>query len=110
MSSQDTPVTNGTSETHVITSTFAEDVTLLAAMLDRSADPINDTDIAELLRQIETANGVAQGVESRLEGVLDHLDALLDSLESAEMKSLAEAHDSESSSREAKPDRKEQGV
>lgn len=41
-----------------------------------------DTDVAELLRTIETADGMAQGVESKLDSMLENLDNLLVSLES----------------------------
>jgi hypothetical protein len=41
-----------------------------------------ETDVAELLRTIEAADGMAQGVESKLDNMLENLDNLLASLES----------------------------
>lgn len=82
MSSQNPATTNGVSKHDANQSNIAGDIALLSALFDRSADPSDETDIAELLRQIETAHGVAEGVETRLDGVIDNLDALLDSLES----------------------------
>jgi hypothetical protein len=41
-----------------------------------------DSDVKELLRTIETADSMAQGVESRLDNMLQNLDNLLESLES----------------------------
>jgi hypothetical protein len=41
-----------------------------------------DAHVAELLRTIEAADGMAQGVESKLDNMLENLDSLLASLES----------------------------
>ena len=38
-------------------------------------------DVEELLRRLEAANGIAEGVEEKLDGILEHLDGLLNSLE-----------------------------
>ena len=39
------------------------------------------TEVEELIRRIEAANGIADGVEDKLDGILAHLDGLLNSLE-----------------------------
>ena len=82
MSSKNTAPANGVSKDNSSQSALASDIALLSAILSRSADPTDETDIAELLRQIDSAHGVAEGVETRLDGVIDNLDTLLDSLES----------------------------
>ena len=41
-------------------------------------------DVEELIRRLEAANGIADGVEDKLDGILAHLDGLLDSLEATE--------------------------
>lgn len=40
-----------------------------------------DADVEELLRRIEAAEGLADGVEERLDGIIGDLDSLLDDLE-----------------------------
>lgn len=42
----------------------------------------DDPQVTELLRQLIAADGVAKGVEERLDGIIDNLDILLSSLES----------------------------
>jgi len=37
-------------------------------------------EVEELIRRIEAANGIADGVEDKLDGILEHLDGLLSSL------------------------------
>ncbi|PFH49663.1 hypothetical protein AMATHDRAFT_48505 [Amanita thiersii Skay4041] len=41
----------------------------------------DETDISELLKRLESANGMADGVESKLDGILGNLDELLELLE-----------------------------
>lgn len=61
-------------------STVEEGILQLSSLL--SQDPLDaDADVMELLRRIDAADGVAQGVESKLDNILDHLDHLLASLE-----------------------------
>ncbi|KAF8640605.1 hypothetical protein AX17_000266 [Amanita inopinata Kibby_2008] len=47
--------------------------------VDASGD---DADISELLEQLENADGIANGIENRLDDVLGSLDDLLELLES----------------------------
>ncbi|EPQ59968.1 hypothetical protein GLOTRDRAFT_134751 [Gloeophyllum trabeum ATCC 11539] len=63
------------------------DIALLASFLSvsrQSTDDLSDADIAELLRQLEAATGVAEGVESRLDGILGSLDSLLEAFSGSE--------------------------
>jgi hypothetical protein len=56
------------------------DIAQLSSLL--SQEPVGrDPDVAELLRTIEAADGMAQGVESKLDTMLENLDNLLASLE-----------------------------
>ncbi|KDQ51136.1 hypothetical protein JAAARDRAFT_103360, partial [Jaapia argillacea MUCL 33604] len=59
---------------------------LLSISQDSTSDEttLSDQEVAELLRRLETADGLARGVESRLDSVIDELDGLLASLESPE--------------------------
>ncbi|KAH9854377.1 hypothetical protein C2E23DRAFT_71423 [Lenzites betulinus] len=57
------------------------DIDLLSNLLSQNVDE-SDPDVVELLRRLETAEGIADGVESRLDGIMDHLDNLLHDLES----------------------------
>jgi hypothetical protein len=60
------------------------DISLLASLLSQdTSEEIDDTNISELLRRLDTANGVASGVENRLDELLNNLDGLLGTLESA---------------------------
>ena len=43
-------------------------------------------EVDELIRRLEAANGIADGVEDKLNGILEHLDGLLSSLEATEEK------------------------
>jgi len=38
-------------------------------------------EVEELIRRLEAADGIANGVEDKLNGILEHLDGLLSSLE-----------------------------
>ncbi|KAL0575014.1 hypothetical protein V5O48_006943 [Marasmius crinis-equi] len=44
-------------------------------------EEISASNLAELLKQLESANGAMDGVESKLDGVLGQLDSLLEALE-----------------------------
>lgn len=48
---------------------------------DTVIDENADNNLAELLQQLESADSIARGVESRLDGLLDELDGLLEQLE-----------------------------
>lgn len=64
------------------------DIALLASLLAADkGDDIDDTDISELLQRLDTAHGVASGVESRLDGILGNLDEILGSLEASSAES-----------------------
>jgi hypothetical protein len=63
------------------------DVAALAALLastngstSSEQEELSSADLALLLRQLDDANGVAQGVESRLDGLIGALDGLLGGL------------------------------
>ncbi|TCD68302.1 hypothetical protein EIP91_011161 [Steccherinum ochraceum] len=68
----------------------AADIAMLNALLAQQqpssdADPasMSDLDIAEELRRIEAAHGLAEGMEDRLDGLIGNLDRLLESLQGA---------------------------
>lgn len=56
------------------------DIAQLSALLSQDT-PEGNADVAELLRGIEAADGMAQGVEKKLDDMLNNLDRLLASLE-----------------------------
>lgn len=58
--------------------TLEDNVTQLSSLL--SQEP-SETDVAELLRRIDAADGIAHGVETKLDNMLDNLDRLIASLE-----------------------------
>jgi hypothetical protein len=78
MSSQET---NGQAPSNPGMTNLSADIAQLSSLL--SQEPAEgDADVAELLRTIEAADGMAQGVESKLDNMLENLDSLLASLES----------------------------
>lgn len=71
---------NGGTEPPAPTS-LESDLSKLAALLSEPNTEANEEDIATLLQKLEAANGIAAGVEDKLDGILDHLDGLLNSME-----------------------------
>ncbi|KAI0658294.1 hypothetical protein C8Q70DRAFT_934262 [Cubamyces menziesii] len=61
-------------------SALEADIALLSNLLSQNVDE-SDPDVTEMLRRLEAAEGIADGVESRLDGIIDHLDDLLNDLE-----------------------------
>lgn len=57
------------------------DVAQLSLLLAQEPTSEGDTEIAELLQRLESADGMARGVESRLDDILGNLDNMLASLE-----------------------------
>jgi hypothetical protein len=45
------------------------------------SDSNDEVDISELLNRLESADGMAKGVEGRLDDILEDLDRLLESME-----------------------------
>ncbi|KAF9469592.1 hypothetical protein BDZ94DRAFT_1242786 [Collybia nuda] len=59
------------------------DIAQLSALLSQeSLNNDDDANVVELLQRLESADGVAQGVENKLDGILGKLDSLIGSLES----------------------------
>ena len=67
------------------------DMALLQKLLSEDIDDSNPENVAELLKQFEAAEGLAGGVEERLDGIMDHLDALLGDLEAKHTDGTVEA-------------------
>nr|VWP01714.1 Lid2 complex component lid2 [Ganoderma boninense] len=57
------------------------DIALLQKLLAEDGDESNPENVAALLKRLEAAEGLAGGVEDRLDGIMDHLDTLLTDLE-----------------------------
>ena len=62
------------------------DIALLQSLLKDDSlsgdlENLDESTIDELLQRLDTADGIAQGVESRLDGIIGNLDGLLKSLE-----------------------------
>ena len=75
MSTSGSPNANGKlsqNETSIVNDTTLQaDLTFLSSLLSKEGKDDNaDVDVAALLRQLETADGVAQGVENRIDGIL----------------------------------------
>lgn len=81
------PQTIGTNNPNTTNSLESDIVKLAALLSEASAEGNEEADaenIAQLLQRLESATGIAVGVEDKLDGILDHLDELLSSLESSE--------------------------
>ncbi|KAH8099784.1 hypothetical protein BXZ70DRAFT_1008765 [Cristinia sonorae] len=74
------------------TADIATLASLLAQRPTSDADPlaVDDVDIAEELRRLEAANGIADGMEDRLDELIGDLDKLLQTLQG---NTLSEAAD-----------------
>ena len=82
---------NGASTQASDTSSLQTNIALLASLLSADGnEDVDDANISELLRRLDTANGVASGVESRLDEILNNLDGLLGTLETEAAKDTAE--------------------
>ena len=71
------------------------DVALLQKLLSEDIDDSNPENVAELLKRLEAAEGLAGGVEERLDGIMDHLDALLGDLEAKHTDGAVETAETE---------------
>lgn len=88
---QQAPQTTSNSSEHealLLPPTLDADITALAAFLSATSDSsitgtetenreLSREDVAALLQQLERADGVARGVENRLDEILNGLDGLL---------------------------------
>ncbi|PIL31080.1 hypothetical protein GSI_05776 [Ganoderma sinense ZZ0214-1] len=61
------------------------DIALLQKLLSEDVDESNPEDVAALLKRLEAAEGLADGVEDRLDGIMEHLDMLLTDLEAKQV-------------------------
>ncbi|KXN88949.1 hypothetical protein AN958_06820 [Leucoagaricus sp. SymC.cos] len=63
------------------------DMAMLASLLtepeEGPSEDGDDSQVTELLNRLIAADGVAQGVEERLDGIIENLDLLLTALEKA---------------------------
>lgn len=62
-------------------SDIAELAALLTHCRDDPPEDGDDSQVAELLKRLTAADGVAKGVEERLDGLIENLDMLLTALE-----------------------------
>ncbi|KAI0931672.1 hypothetical protein AcW2_000512 [Taiwanofungus camphoratus] len=74
-------VNGGSSEQHRM---LESDVAFLQSILNQNDVDDDQLDVAELLRRLETADGIATGVEGRLDDIMGTLDNLLNALESGD--------------------------
>lgn len=82
------PKDNLNGATHSAKPTIEEDIAQLTSLLSQdSLDETGEANVVELLQRLEAAEGVAKGVESRLDGILGNLDNLLATLESEQASS-----------------------
>ncbi|KAI0673987.1 hypothetical protein C8Q78DRAFT_665125 [Trametes maxima] len=56
------------------------DIALLSNLLSQKVDEY-EPDVAELLRRLDTAECIANGVEERMDGIINHIDSLLSGIE-----------------------------
>lgn len=80
--SQENPNTNGAQTNGA---QFKNDLEVLSDLLKDGAE-VNENDgasVAALIQRLEGANGVAEGMEGKLDDLLSNLDVLLESMESS---------------------------
>jgi allophanate hydrolase subunit 1 len=65
--------------------TLEETLTGVNSVLARGdGEELSESELAQVLRELETADSVADGVESKLDSLLKNLEGMLDGLEGAE--------------------------
>ncbi|KAJ7109845.1 hypothetical protein C8R44DRAFT_985892 [Mycena epipterygia] len=75
------------------------DIAELSELLSKDTlDDAGEASVAELLARLESADGVAKGVESKLDALLGNLDSLLASLEENDDSARADSTPSASQS------------
>ncbi|KAF8665322.1 hypothetical protein AX16_000342 [Volvariella volvacea WC 439] len=62
-------------------STIEQDLALLVSLMADGSSDDADPNFAEMLKKLERADNVAQGVEGRLDDIIANLDTMLASLE-----------------------------
>ncbi|EGO05376.1 hypothetical protein SERLA73DRAFT_174502 [Serpula lacrymans var. lacrymans S7.3] len=72
------PTPNGSTTEHP---SLESDISRLTSLLLNDTAIAEGSDLAELLAQLDSADGMANGVETRLDSVLEKLDTLLEALE-----------------------------
>lgn len=83
--------TNGPSNNRLDNSLETDIAHLNALLLNGSLDGSHETeDLTEILARLDSADGVAKGIEGRLDGLLGTLDNLLSSLETGDEASIVE--------------------
>ncbi|KAJ6463745.1 hypothetical protein DFH09DRAFT_552353 [Mycena vulgaris] len=90
-----------------MTASIEADIAELSELLSKDTlDDAGEASVAELLARLESADGVAKGVESKLDSLLGNLDSLLASLEKSDdlvqSDSNAPASESQSTDEKAK--------
>lgn len=85
MSSDSRSSNNGTSTVNGLSElrTLEEALTGVNSVLAREGEELNKRDLAKLLKELEAADNVADGVESKLDDLLKNLEGMLDGLEGA---------------------------
>ncbi|KAH9923141.1 uncharacterized protein BXZ73DRAFT_7463, partial [Epithele typhae] len=73
--------TNGTAPSQATGTSLQSDLAFLQNLLSQEADESDPADVAELLKRLEAAEGLAGGVEDRLDGIMEKLDRLLGDLD-----------------------------
>jgi hypothetical protein len=83
--------TNGPSNNRLDSCLEADIAQLNTLLSDGSLNGSHETeDLMEILARLDSADGVAKGIEGRLDGILGTLDNLLTSLETRDEASIAE--------------------
>ncbi|KZT08816.1 uncharacterized protein LAESUDRAFT_723765 [Laetiporus sulphureus 93-53] len=65
------------------------DIAVLRSFIEQDEQEGADPDIAELLRHLETAEGIAAGVESQVDEIIGNLDEILGTLEAHEQATIS---------------------
>ncbi|CAK5264461.1 unnamed protein product [Mycena citricolor] len=80
-SSEIKTASDGSTEPRLDASIEADLAELTDLLSKGTLDEAGEANLAELLSRLESANGVAKGVESKLDSLIGNLDSLLESLE-----------------------------
>ena len=80
---------NGSKPSSTGQPSIQSDLAFLQNVLSQEVDASQPEDVEELLKKLEAAEGLADGMESRLDGIMDNLDKLLGDLGAHEVQADA---------------------
>lgn len=88
MSSDSRKIENGAGSFNALSKlrTLQEALAGINSVLAREGEELSERDLSQLLKELEAAESLADGVENKLDALLKNLEGMLDGLEGTEHK------------------------